>query len=177
MLSDATRMSIVRFLLLVLLWPIAELALLLLIGDRLGVLPTVVLILVTGFLGAYLARRQGAATFRRFREAFRAGRLPGEELVDGVLVLLAAAMLLAPGMLTDVGGAALMIPPVRRPVGRLLVRYLKHRLGRGLKARTGHVPARLDPDAVDVDFRVVPDEGDRRPTARRAELPPAEEEG
>lgn len=173
---------IVRLLLLFLLVPVAELALLFWLGRDLGVGPTVILVLVSGFLGAFLARRQGAATWRRFREAFQRGKLPGEELVDGVLVLVAAAVLLAPGMLTDLAGLALMIPAVRGPVGRVLTRYLKRKLAEGLKGRVGTVPLRLDPDAVEVDYRVVEDvKGGPNGTTTRAanardRLPAADKE-
>lgn len=151
---------IVRLLLLFLLVPLSELALLIWLGRDLGVVPMVVMVLVSGVLGAALARRQGAATFRRFRDALGQGRLPASELVDGVLVLMAAAVLLAPGLLTDVAGLALMIPQVRAPVGRWLTRFLKRKLRVEIDRRTGYTAPRLDEDAVDVDFRVVEDEAE-----------------
>lgn len=149
---------IVRLLLLFLLVPLSELALLVWLGRDFGLVPTVVLMVVSGVLGAFLARRQGAATWLRFRKALGSGKLPAEELVDGVLVLVSAAVLLAPGILTDLAGLALMVPAFRRPVGRWINRYLQRRLAEGLKSRLGDVPPRMDPDTMEAEYRVVVDD-------------------
>ena len=100
--------------------PLVELALLIGLGGRVGVLPTVALVVVTGIAGASLARAQGLATLRRFQEAMAGGRLPHRELVEGILILIAGAVLLTPGLLTDVAGFTLLVPPIRRRLaGRL----------------------------------------------------------
>jgi UPF0716 protein FxsA len=113
-----------RLILLFTLVPFVELALLIWIGDRIGFLPTVALILATGVLGASLARLQGLATWARFRRALEAGRLPGSELIEGLMILVAGAVLLTPGILTDLAGFALLVPAVRR----LLVRWAEPRI-------------------------------------------------
>jgi UPF0716 protein FxsA len=96
--------------------PLAELAILVWLGRRMGLVPTVALVVVTGILGAWLARRQGVATWSRFRAALDSGQLPHRELVEGVLVLVAGAVLLTPGLLTDVVGFLLLVPSVRHRV-------------------------------------------------------------
>ena len=112
------------------------------------------LVILTGIAGAALARQQGLSTLARFRDAMAEGRLPHEELVEGVLVLVAGAVLLTPGLLTDVCGFLLLVPGLRRKVGRQLI----DRLGpRAVAAATGAPPeagSRIDAKALDVEFWV-----------------------
>ncbi|MEM6328982.1 MAG: FxsA family protein [Planctomycetota bacterium] len=93
--------------------PLAEFVLLSWLSDRVGLLATIGLVLVTGAVGATLARQQGLQTLLRIRQETAAGRLPGDALVDGALILLAGAVLITPGMLTDAVGFGLLAPPVR----------------------------------------------------------------
>ena len=148
---------LLRLLLLFTTVPLAELALLLWIGGRIGLLPTVALILVTGALGAALARHQGLATWGRFQEALAAGRLPGRELLEGLLILVAGALLLTPGVLTDAAGFLLLVPPARRwLVGRTELR-LRGRFvlaGAAGGAKAGGA-ADLRTDVIDADFEVL----------------------
>ena len=81
--------------------PVVELILLIEIGQRVGTLATIGLIMGTGIVGASLARQQGLSTLARLRKDLDEGRLPAETLVDGVLILIAAAVLITPGVLTD----------------------------------------------------------------------------
>lgn len=131
--------------------PLAELALLVWIGRRVGLVPTVALVVATGIAGAALARWQGMTTLARFRAAFDAGQLPHRELVDGVLVLVAGALLLTPGLLTDVTGFLLLIPPVRR--------WLRERAMAAI-GRRWTIPVRWSPreGAVEAEYRVVEEE-------------------
>ncbi len=108
--------------------PLLELVLLLWIGSHVGVLPTLALILTTGVLGAALARHQGLATWQRFREALGQGRLPDGELVEGLLILVAAAVLLTPGILTDLTGFLLLVPPIRRLAAARIGRAARRRI-------------------------------------------------
>lgn len=143
-----------RLILLFTVVPFVELALLLWIGGQLGALPTVGLILLTGVLGAALARHQGLATWRRFGRALDAGRLPGRELLEGLLILLAGALLLTPGVLTDAVGFALLVPPVRRWLVRRLETRLRARLV--VPAAGGRGPAETGEGAViDAEFEVL----------------------
>jgi UPF0716 protein FxsA len=126
-------------LLLVLLFiavPIAELYVIYLVGDAIGVLPTLAILAVDSILGAVLLRSQGRAAWRRFVEATQAGRMPGNEALDGVLVIFGGAFLLTPGFLTDFVGLFLLVPPTRALIRRFLVRRLGRRLLFGVAGAT-----------------------------------------
>ena len=112
--------------------PSVELILLVWIGQRIGTLATVGLIFATGVVGASLARQQGVATIARLRKDLDAGRLPAEPIVDGVLILVAAAVLLTPGVLTDLVGFLCLVPACRR----LLKYYLKRRFEHAVRENT-----------------------------------------
>jgi UPF0716 protein FxsA len=113
--------------------PIAELFVLFKLGTSFGVLPTVALVLGTGFLGAALAKAQGMRTLRAMQREMAAGRVPGREIMDGLAVLVGGALLLTPGLITDVMGLALLFPPTRRAL-QLLARTWFER-----QVRTGAV--------------------------------------
>ena len=108
--------------------PLVELALLLRIGRTAGPLPTLGLVIVTGVLGAALARRQGIAAWRRLQTEVTAGRMPGAELVDALLILIAGVVLVTPGLMTDVVGFALLVPAVRRRLRRSIAGRLRERV-------------------------------------------------
>ena len=93
--------------------PIAEIYVIVKVGEAIGILPTLALLIVDGFVGAALARRQGAAAWQRFNEAIAAGRTPAKEVLDGAMVIVGGAFLLAPGFITDVIGLLLLVPPTR----------------------------------------------------------------
>ena len=114
-----------KILALFLLLPLIELALLIEIGSHIGTLATVTLILATGALGAFLARSQGLEVLRRLRAETAAGRLPAAPLVDGVIILLAGAVLLTPGVLTDILGFLCLVPAFRNFLKALLWRKLR----------------------------------------------------
>ena len=103
-----------RLLLLFILVPTVELLLLIEIGRRIGTLPTLGLIVFTGALGATLARHQGLAVLRQVQEETAAGRIPAGAVLDGVLILLAGAVLMTPGVLTDAFGFLCLVPAFRR---------------------------------------------------------------
>jgi UPF0716 protein FxsA len=107
-----------RLLVLFVVVPVVELVLLIEIGRQIGTLPTLGLIVVTGALGAYLARRQGLGVLQRVREEMAAGRIPAAPIVDGILILVAGAVLMTPGVLTDAFGFFCLIPPCRELLKR-----------------------------------------------------------
>lgn len=109
-----------RLLLLFIAVPVVELVLLIEIGQRIGTLTTVVLIVSTGIIGASLARQQGLSALARLRGDLNQGRMPADALVDGVLILLAGAVLITPGVLTDIVGFVCLVPACRRWLKRLL---------------------------------------------------------
>ena len=120
--------------------PVVELFLLIEIGQRVGTLTTVGIIMATGIVGASLARQQGISTLARLRADLAAGRLPADPIVDGVLILVAAAVLITPGLLTDLAGFLCLVPAFRR----LVKRYLKRTFERAVREGTVGVGAAFD---------------------------------
>ena len=106
--------------------PIAELFVIIQVGHVLGLIDTLALLVVISVAGAWLVKREGLSVLRRARAQLDAGFVPGRELVDGSLILLAGALMLTPGFITDAVGLLLLLPPVRAGL-RAAVR---RRLGR-----------------------------------------------
>ena len=115
-----------NLLLLFIVLPAVELGLLIEIGSRIGAIETVAIIIVTGAIGASMARNQGLMVFSRLTEQLNAGEMPADALVDGIMILLAAALLVTPGVLTDAFGFLCLVPAFRSRVkGALLKRFEK----------------------------------------------------
>jgi UPF0716 protein FxsA len=114
-----------RLLLLFILVPAVELALLIELGSHIGTLNTIGLIVVTGIAGAALTRRQGLQVVRRVQRDLGEGRLPTSSLVDGIIILIAGALLITPGILTDAFGLLCLVPGFRALAKRSLVRRLE----------------------------------------------------
>jgi len=108
--------------------PFAEIYVLLQVGHAIGVLNTLALLILVSIVGAWLAKREGLGVIRRMQRSIEAGRVPGTELVDGFLILLAAALMLTPGFLTDIVAIFLLLPPVRAVVRRELRRRVARRI-------------------------------------------------
>lgn len=117
-----------RLFALFLLVPIVELYLLLAIGQRVGFWPTLGLIVVTAVLGSYLAKREGFGVWQRAQAKLAQGTLPSDEVLDGLIVLVSAALLLTPGVLTDLVGVLGLLPHTRALVRKALHQRLQHRL-------------------------------------------------
>jgi UPF0716 protein FxsA len=120
-----------KLVLLFTILPLVELYLLIEVGRVIGGLATVVLVLTTGAAGAYLARLEGLRTMIRAQEVLRSGQMPAEELLDAVLIFMAGAMLIAPGILTDGMGLLILFPPTRRQFKIWLRRRLDRALAEG----------------------------------------------
>jgi UPF0716 protein FxsA len=120
--------SIGRLALLFVLVPVVELMLLIRMGQWLGFWPTVAFVVVTGWAGATLARLEGLRVLARFQQELAMGRIPGQAILDGAAVLMGGAFLLAPGVLTDLTGLALLFPPTRR----IIQRWVRKRLEKGI---------------------------------------------
>jgi len=110
--------------------PLAELAVLIAVGDWIGLVPTLILLLAVSVVGAWLAKREGLAAWRRFQLALAEGRMPTVEVADGAMILLAGALLLTPGFLSDVIGVLLLLPPTRALARRVAPRLAEWRLRR-----------------------------------------------
>lgn len=117
-----------KLLLLFIIIPVIELYLFIKIGDAIGVLATFSIIIITAVLGASLARQQGRLALMKFQEAAAAGRMPHEEVMDGIMILIAAVVLVTPGFFTDAIGFALLIPPVRTFARKFIGGYLKNHI-------------------------------------------------
>lgn len=115
-------------LLLLILWPVAELFVAFEVARAIGVLLTIVLLLVSWPVGGWLMRAEGRVALRRLSAAVAQGRTPGREVIDGALVLLGGVLLIIPGFITDVLGLALLLGPVRALGRRLLARNVQSRL-------------------------------------------------
>jgi UPF0716 protein FxsA len=120
-----------RLLLLFVCVPALELALLIEIGSRIGTLPTLALIAGTGVLGASLTRSQGWSLLRQIQQEMAAGRLPASSLLDAVMILISGALLLTPGILTDVVGFLGLVPAFRAVVKRRLRERLERAVREG----------------------------------------------
>jgi UPF0716 protein FxsA len=127
------------FLLFVLV-PLVELYLLVFVAKLIGFWATVALTLVTGTIGASLARREGLRVLHAYQSALTLGRRPEQGIVDGLLVLVGGAFLITPGVLTDVTGVLLLLPPTRRLVAAQLKRYIDRRLKLVVMDRSARPP-------------------------------------
>jgi UPF0716 protein FxsA len=121
-------MRLLGLLLLFLGLPIAELYVIYLVGDSIGILWTLLLLAADSVLGTVLLRSQGRAVWRRFNEAMAAGRVPTREVQDGVAVIFGGAFLITPGFLTDIVGVVLLLPPTRALVIRFAGREMTRRM-------------------------------------------------
>ncbi|PQJ33437.1 hypothetical protein BSZ35_01455 [Salinibacter sp. 10B] len=120
-----------RLLLLFLLTPAVELGLLIQVDKLIGFWPTIGVIVATGIAGSYLARREGVQTWRRLNERLSRGDLPGTELMDGVIILVAGALLVTPGVLTDAFGFLGLLPPTRALIRKVLMRRFQSKMQEG----------------------------------------------
>jgi UPF0716 protein FxsA len=121
-------MPLLALLALFIVVPLAELYVILKVGDAIGVLPTIALLAADSVLGSMLLRAQGRAVWRRFNETLAGGRMPHREVLDGVLVIFGGAFLITPGFLTDIVGLLLLLPPTRSLARSLVVRRLGRRV-------------------------------------------------
>ena len=107
--------------------PIIEIYLLIEIGSIFGALTAITLVILTGFLGAFMARMQGLQTLFRIQESLREGRMPSSDLLDALLIVIAGVVLLTPGFLTDSAGFLLLIPTTRNTIISWLQRQIELR--------------------------------------------------
>jgi UPF0716 protein FxsA len=115
--------------------PIIELYLLIEIGTIIGALNTVILVIATGFAGAWLARLQGMQTMIRVRSSLQQGIMPTEELMDALLIFMAGIVLLTPGFITDAAGLLLLIPETRNHFKR----FLRYKFDRWIQNQNIHI--------------------------------------
>ncbi|AZR74624.1 FxsA protein [Anoxybacter fermentans] len=149
----------IRLLLIFSIIPLIELALLIKVGGYLGIIPTIILVAGTGVVGVSLARSQGFQLIQELKLTLKRGELPADHLIQGLLILIGAAMLLTPGLLTDTVGFLLIIPPTRR----FTASYVRRKIRKWIEKGKLHIsydeyrnPYGTDDynyeDSIDVDF-------------------------
>jgi UPF0716 protein FxsA len=114
---------------LFLLVPLAELYVIIQVGQAFGALNTIALLVLISAVGAWLVKREGMSVWRRFQRQIETGAVPGREIADGVMILFAGALLLSPGFLSDLVAIALLLPPVRAVVRVAVLRRAARRAG------------------------------------------------
>ena len=115
--------------------PVVEIYVLIQVGQVIGALPTILLLIADSIFGAWLIKREGARAWGALRQALAGGRMPHRELADGALVVLAGALMLSPGFVTDVLGILLILPFTRPVFRRLLAALVRRRLVVGATSR------------------------------------------
>jgi UPF0716 protein FxsA len=167
--------------------PLAELYVIIQVGNAIGIVPTLAILLADAVLGSLLLRHQGRAAWRRFNEALAERRFPGKEVADGVMITFGGALLLTPGFITDIAGVVLLLPPTRALIRRLLWRFLQSRYklvagpaGWGYEQMRNRPPEQ-DPSgrSYDVDgtaHEVPNDPPASRPRPDDRQLPPLQEQ-
>ncbi len=111
--------------------PLIELALLIKVGQWLGLVPTLAIVILTGIIGATLARWQGFIVYLKIQEDLAAGQMPADKMVDGLMILIGGVVLLTPGILTDMFGFCLLIPAIRQLIKKLFQRRFSRMVDRG----------------------------------------------
>jgi UPF0716 protein FxsA len=152
-----------RLALLFILWPIVEFYLLIQIGRATSAWTALAIVILTGVVGAALAKREGLKTYHRIRQELAAGQIPGDHLVDALIILVAGVLLITPGLISDTVGIALLVPHFRRLVREYLKRRFKARFTVMQFGRPGR-PRPTD-DIIDVEVREI----DRKPLGRDEE--------
>jgi UPF0716 protein FxsA len=153
-------MLLFRLLLLFTLVPFIEFVLLLWISRQTGLITAIVIVLGTGLIGAALARRQGLETLRRIQAEMSDGHVPGSMLLDGLMILIAGVLLIAPGVLTDLLGLSLLVPAVRERLKRRMIRWFREHTVVQLGPGGRESPLAPEEDVIiDADFTRYPREG------------------
>ena len=162
--------------------PIAELFVIIQVGELIGVWPTLLLLLLDAIVCSWLLKREGRAAWRRFNEALAERRMPGKEVADGFLVILGGALLIAPGFLTDILGVLLLIPVTRAVFRRILRRWTVGRVAivgfpgamGGFSTKGGRGPGASGGPSRSYDYDVDAEEVSTDPDFDHR-LPPAED--
>ncbi len=157
-----------RLLLLFVVVPAVELALLIELGSRIGTPATLGIIVATGVIGASLARRQGLDVLRRLQQETDAGRLPADPIADGAFLLVAGALLVTPGVLTDAVGFLCLVPAFRNLVKRVVRGRFERAVAEGRVEMHVATDAWHEPREEKVVQGVV---RDRQPTADKPKGP------
>ncbi|MBN4046588.1 FxsA family protein [bacterium AH-315-P15] len=143
-------MGLILFLLF-LATPLIEIAVFIEVGGAIGLWPTIAIVILTAALGAALWRAQGLAVWARAQASLNRGELPVREVTDGAFLLVAGALLLTPGFVTDAIGFLLFVPPFRRWLAGIVFRYLSKRIHVHVVNDPGGGGPTIDGDAIERD--------------------------
>jgi UPF0716 protein FxsA len=119
----------VKLFLLFTIIPFVELGLLIKIGTVIGTLETIMIIIITGFIGAFMVRAAGIQCLFRIKNDLNSGVIPTDELFNGMLILVSGSFLITPGLITDAAGFVLLLPSAREIIKSYIKRYVKSRIG------------------------------------------------
>jgi UPF0716 protein FxsA len=108
--------------------PIAEIYVIIKVGEAIGAVPTILILIADSIIGSMLWRSQGRRVWARFRQTVERGGIPHREVIDGVLVIFGGAFLITPGFISDIVGILLLLPPTRAVFRGLLIRRLGRRI-------------------------------------------------
>jgi UPF0716 protein FxsA len=151
--------------------PLAELYVILQVGDAIGIVPTLLILVADSLLGSWLLKSQGRAVWRRFNETLGQGRVPHREIVDGVLVIFGGAFLITPGFLTDVVGVLLLLPPTRALFRRQLQKRLELRAVSSVAGARRRPTADYDVDGTATEHYEPPPPAQELPPPARSRRP------
>ena len=116
---------------LIIIVPALEISVLIFSGKTLGIPITLLLIILTGVIGAWLAKKQGLETLSRAQQQMNYGQVPGDAILDGICILIGAVLLLSPGYITDLTGFILLIPAIRNIIKPIIVNWIRRRIDSG----------------------------------------------
>ena len=145
-----------QLLLLFIIVPVIELILLFQVGARIGPLPTLGIIIITAIIGARLTRAQGAHNMQRARTAMNEGRMPHQEVLDGMMIIIAGVLLITPGLLTDALGFTLLFPSLRAKLRKRLAKSFNKRVQVVGRPANGQRDDEVDDDSV-IEAEIIED--------------------
>lgn len=119
-----------KILLLFTVVPLLELWLIIEIGKRIGTIPAIFLVFITGFLGFFLVKSQGLILLGKVRDDLEQGIMPADKILDALSILVGGVFLLTPGLLTDIWGFALLFPLTRGPLKKIIMKFLNKMIAR-----------------------------------------------
>ncbi|NMH60824.1 FxsA family protein [Alteromonas ponticola] len=139
--------------------PIIEIALLVQVGDIIGGWNTIALVLLSAFIGAYFVRREGVHTLRTAQQKMQSNQLPGQEMLEGLMLVVAGVLLVTPGFITDIFGLLLVLPPSRKLFAKKLKKHLSMQVvsGAGFQShqfyQSSAQPRRSEEDVIEGEYQ------------------------
>ena len=145
-----------KFFILFIIVPVIELVLLFQVGARIGLPATLGIIIVTAIIGVRLTRAQGAHNMQRARTAMNEGRMPHQEVLDGMMIIIAGVLLITPGLLTDALGFTLLFPSLRAKLRKRLAKSFNKRVQVVGRPANGQRDDEVDDDSV-IEAEIIED--------------------